>query len=259
MIGAPALCATAALRAGAGLVKIATWEHVLPFALAIEPGATGLMFQDDISANLRNLEQADPGNRAVLAVGPGIGQAPSAGRLVNALLAGPRTVVLDADGLNLLAASGQSPPTADPAAPPVVMTPHPGEFQRLALALGIEQDATHSKQRSPAAVALARAHRCIVVLKGPGTVVTDVQRLYVNTTGNPALSTAGTGDVLSGVIASLIAQSMSPFDAASLGVYLHGLAADLWANQYGPSGLTARDLAKRLPEAFQRHRANCGD
>lgn len=247
MIGAPALCAAAALRSGAGLVKLATTQAVLPWALTIEPSATGIVLTGRVREDLRRLDAADPLHHAVLAVGPGMGDAwpPS---LVQRLLGGPRAVVLDADGLNMLARAG-SARTGDA---PLVLTPHPGEFRRLAQPLGITRDPTDPAQRVAAATALARAHRAVVVLKGRHTVVADASRHRINTTGNPALATAGTGDVLTGIIASLIAQGLAPFDAASLGTHLHGLAADDWATMHGDAGMTASELATLLPGARQR-------
>jgi len=106
-------------------------------------------------------------------------------------------------------------------------------------------------------VSFAQGHQAVVLLKGAGSVITDGRRWRANQTGNPAMATAGSGDVLTGLIAALMAQGCDALDAASLGAHLHGLAADLWAKQHGPSGLTARDLAATLPEAFQQHRAAC--
>lgn len=252
MMGAPAICASAALRGGAGLVKIAAPAAVVPTALAIEPCATGIILGSDVQDNLCSLAGADPEHRAVLAVGPGMGPSDDARELVMELLRGKRTVVLDADGLNHLAATGQARPTPGP---DLVMTPHPGEFARLAKPLGITASPADPSTRPDAAAQLSLAHRAVVVLKGPRTVVTDGKHLYVNATaGNPAMATAGSGDVLTGLIASLIAQGMKPLDAAVLGVYLHGLAGDLWRENNGPSGLTARDLTDLLPKAFQQHR-----
>jgi len=250
MMGAPALCATAALRSGAGLVKIATPSNVLPVAIGIEPCATGVVVSATISDTLFNLDQADPHHKAVLAVGPGMGQSQTAGQLVGELLGGDRPVVLDADGLNLLAATGQSRPSNGPA---MVLTPHVGEYARLAKSAGITADATTSKGRTDAAVKMAKAQNAVVVLKGFQSIVSNGEQVYANHTGNPSLATAGSGDVLTGVIAALMAQHMPPFDAAVLGVYLHGLAADLWAKDFGSSGLTARDLANLLPQAFSVH------
>ena len=252
MIGAPALCAGAALRGGAGLVKIATDRRMLSTAIAIEPGATGVSLSGKALADVAAIDRADPDHRAVLAVGPGIGTETRSGRLVIELLGGKRSVVLDADGLNLLAATSDVRPTFGGG--DLIMTPHPGEFARLAQPWSIARSPTDPAQRPAAAAELARRHEAVVVLKGQNTIVTDGQRCYANTTGNPALATAGTGDVLTGLIASLRAQQLSPFDAATLGAYLHGLAADIFAERYGPSGLTARQLTNLLPEAFSRHR-----
>ncbi len=248
MIGAPALCARAALRTGAGLVKMAVPPAVLPAAITIEPSATGIGLGDDPTDAIALINQADPGGQAVLAVGPGMGQSDASGQLVHHILATPRTVVLDADGLNLLARSGK---THHADGPPLVLTPHPGEFARLARPLGITQSPTDPDQRPAAAAALAQAHHAVVVLKGRHTIITDGSRYRVNQTGNPALATAGTGDVLTGAIASLIAQGMTPFDAASLATHLHGAAADRWAMQSGPRGLRAQELADLLTEAMQ--------
>ena len=251
MMGAPALCAAAALRSGVGLVKIATDPMALPTAITIEPGATGIVHDADVSKAVGAIDQADPSHGAVLALGPGMGTADQARQLVLELLGGTRPIVLDADGLNLLASTGQ---TASGGSGGLVMTPHPGEFARLADPCGISLSATDPAQRPAAAAELARRHTAVVVLKGPGTAVSDGTNCYVNTTGNAALATAGSGDVLTGLIAALMAQGMSPLDAAVLGTYLHGMAADIFAQRHGISGLTATTLAELLPDAFDQHR-----
>jgi NAD(P)H-hydrate epimerase len=151
----------------------------------------------------------------------------------------------------------------------VILTPHPGEFRRLAAAVGIEADPIDPRGRSEAAAALAGRLGCIVVLKGAGTVVSDGLRTWVNQTGNAALATAGTGDVLTGVIAGLVAQfhreavprgaaagGLSLFDCARLGTRLHGLAADRWAGRHGTAGLLVRDLLDELPDAMQQMRSD---
>lgn len=249
MPGAPALCASAALRSGAGLVKIASHPTVIPTAISIEPSATGVVLggRDDLSA----LDAADPNQQAVLAVGPGLGTSDWAAHLVAMLMRGPRRAVIDADALNLIAQRGDLHRGGGAS---LVMTPHPGEFQRLARPLGIHESPTDDAQRPIAAVKLAKAHQAVVVLKGHRSIVTDGEKMFINPTGNPALATAGSGDVLTGAIAALLAQGMACFDAAQLGVYLHGLAGDQWAQKYGPSGLTARDLIDLLPDAFVQHR-----
>ncbi len=240
MIGAPAIAARAACRSGVGLVKIAAERAVLPFALTIEPSATGCVLEDAAS-----VAAADPRRAAVLAVGPGFGDGHD--ELVLALLDGPRAMVLDADGLNALARSGR----AAQRAAPLILTPHPGEFRRLAEPLDIALSPTDPGERSRAAAALAQAHDGVVVLKGADTVVSDGRRVYVNQTGNVALATAGSGDVLTGVAAALLAAGMTPFDAAVLAVYAHGLAADAWSDRHGPAGLRAQDLADELPLVFK--------
>ncbi|MCC7193466.1 MAG: NAD(P)H-hydrate dehydratase [Phycisphaeraceae bacterium] len=254
MIGAPALCARAAFRGGAGLVKIATIAEILPYALTIEPSATGIALPPDSGEAMRLIDEADPQMRAVIALGPGLGQSKLSRVLVDEILRGKRTVVLDADGLNLLAMTGKPRIETGSA---VVMTPHPGEFIRLAQPLGISERPTDPCTRSVAASKLADAHHAVIVLKGKGTIVCSPQprKGYLNTTGNAALATAGSGDILTGLIAALLAQNMAPFEAAVLAVYLHGLAADLWLQEYGAAGMRAMDLADLLPKAFEHHRA----
>ncbi|MCY3020570.1 MAG: NAD(P)H-hydrate dehydratase, partial [Planctomycetota bacterium] len=108
------------------------------------------------------------------------------------------------------------------------------------------------------AMLFAERHEVIVVLKGHGTIVTDGARIFVNPTGNPGMATGGAGDVLTGVIAALIGQGVSPFDASVLGVYLHGLAGDLAAKRLGVWSMLAGDLAEELPNAFLEHEKRQG-
>lgn len=250
MIGAPALCARAALRSGVGLVKVACPPSILPHVLTIEPSATGIALGNEPVDVLAQLDQADPQNTAILAVGPGLGQSTVRGELVAALLAGKRKIVLDADGLNLLSKNKRAMKAAEARTAPLILTPHPGEYRRLAEALGIDANPVAPDQRVQAASLLAQRLSAVVVLKGQHTVIIDGDRYALNPTGNPALSTAGSGDVLTGLIASLLAQGMSPFDAAQLGAYLHGTAADQWAKQHGTRGLRAIELADELPHVF---------
>jgi NAD(P)H-hydrate epimerase len=251
MLGAPALCATAAFRGGAGLVKIASLPNVLHAAIIIEPSATGIMLDLNPDLSAARLDEADAEGKAVLAVGPGMGRSEPMAELLDRLLAGKRTMVLDADGLNLLAERGSR---RSPAGAGLIVTPHPGEFRRLAGPLGIEQSPTDAQSRPRAAGAMAKALDAIVVLKGRHTIVSDGRRWYRNDSGSSALATAGSGDILTGLIAALAAQGMDRFDAAVLGVYLHGVAAELWVQRHGRSGLVARDLAAWLPTAFESHR-----
>lgn len=251
MIGAPALCARAALRSGVGLVKIACPAKILPHVLTIEPSATGIVLGSEPVDALAQIDLADPDHKAILAVGPGMGKDAVRNELVDALLQGSRPVVLDADGLNLLAQSlsRQDDDKANINAP-LVLTPHPGEYNRLAEPLGIDKDPTDPNQRTDAASLLASALNATVVLKGQNTVISTADCFAINPTGNPALATAGSGDVLTGTIASLIAQGMLPFDAARLGAYVHGAAADNWAKAHATRGLRAIELTDELPAVF---------
>ncbi|UCF32427.1 MAG: NAD(P)H-hydrate dehydratase, partial [Phycisphaerales bacterium] len=160
-------------------------------------------------------------------------------------------IVVDADGLNVLAAAGRFT-VNDPGR--VIITPHPGEMRRLLKGRGVNASFDNSpKQRRAAAVALVEEYGFTVVLKGRGTVVTDGKRLYINETGNAGLASGGTGDVLTGVIAGLLGQKMAPLEAAILGVYVHGLAGDFAAEELGRLSMDAVDVIEYLPEAFGEH------
>jgi NAD(P)H-hydrate epimerase len=250
MPGAPALAARAALRGGVGLCKIATRPDVLPHCLTLEPSATGIELAPD-GDGLLAIEAQDPSHAAVIAIGPGLGQSAEAAAWVDQALAGDWPTVLDADALNLLAktqAHVESPSR------PRVLTPHPGEFRRLAQSLGLTQSPTDPAQRPEAAARLAHAYQAVVALKGQHTVVTDGRRIFTNDTGNPAMSTAGAGDVLTGLIAALLAQGLAGFEATALAVHAHGLVADHWAERHGPAGMLARELADGVPAAMQQVR-----
>src|SRR5439155_18212461 len=146
-------------------------------------------------------------------------------------------MVIDADGLNALAAvdDGLSQPAG-----PRILTPHPGEFARLAKT---PTDAQPTRDDQIAqAKQLAAQHKIVILLKGHRTIITDGSRLAENTTGNPGMATGGTGDVLTGVITALVCQKLSPFDAAVLGAHVHGLAGDLAAAELGQVSLIASDL-----------------
>ena len=152
--------------------------------------------------------------------------------------------MLDADALNALA--GQTD-ILERLRRPIVITPHPGEFGRLTGRPTAEVQA----DREGNAVALARFEHLVVVLKGANTVVTDGARVYVNTTGNPGMAKGGSGDILTGVIAALIGQRFPAFDAAQLGVYVHGLAGDIARDHDGEIGMIAGDIVDALPDAFE--------
>jgi NAD(P)H-hydrate epimerase len=260
MIGAPALTATAALRSGCGLAVLAMPAPILPHALAIAPSATGLALPVDGAVALRPsavaalLDQYLHSFHA-LAIGPGLGAEPPQQQVVLRLVTQDAVpMVIDADAINALAAT---PDVARDLRAPAILTPHPAEFRRLAARVSVDGDPVDAASRPEATAALARRLGCVVVLKGPGTVVSSGIETWTATTGNVALATAGTGDVLTGVIAGLIAQfgrapfNLSLFECARLGVHLHGLAADRWAAAHGPAGLLASELAGEIPGAMQ--------
>ena len=254
MAGAAVLTAKGALRAGAGLVTLAVPASLstvcataVPEAttrLLPEPGAPG--YSGRLAADL---EGALDGHYQAVAIGPGLGTSPASRELVSFVLSrhrGPQ--VVDADGLNLVAA-GVGAPRSDER----VWTPHPGELQRLA-GTSPRGDA----ERIEAARDLATARGGVFLLKGHRTVAHDGTRCYLNLTGNPGMATGGSGDVLTGVIAALLGQGLDAFSAACLGAYIHGLAGDIAARDFTAVSMTALDLAERLPQAFARHARYAG-
>jgi NAD(P)H-hydrate epimerase len=181
----------------------------------------------------------------VVAFGPGAGVGAGVRDVLLELvqIQGLRLLV-DADGLNTLA--GCKGWEAKVAAS-VILTPHPGEMARLWKSLFRKRI---PENRLDQAGEVAQKTKTTVVLKGAGTIVTDGVRVYVNTTGNPGMATAGAGDVLSGVIAALAGQGLNDFDAAVLGVYVHGVAGDMAARDKGQISLIATDIVDFLPKAF---------
>ena len=249
MSGAISLTGKAALRSGAGLVQLAVPASCLPIVASFEPSymTTPLPADEagriDAGAQSRLMELVDAAT--VVALGPGVGRSAGLDQLVAWLyrdLAKP--LVIDADGLNALAE--QSSVLASHAGERV-LTPHPGEFARLTNRSPHDVPANREELASE----FARSNEIVLVLKGHRTFVTNGSRGAHNSTGNPGMATGGSGDVLTGVIAGLIAQGMSPFDAARLGAHLHGLAGDLAAAELSEVSLIASDLLDWLPAAFK--------
>lgn len=272
MIGGPAFAASAALRAGAGLAVLALPEPILAEALTVAPSATGLALPVDRAGALAPSKVAALLDERIsgydcIAIGPGLGADVPQQQIVTRLLGQEEVpLVVDADALNALAAVREFQRDLSASA---VLTPHPGEYRRLAAALGIDADPTDPGSRPAAAERLAQRLGAVVVLKGHQTIVSDGAHTWINSTGNVALATAGTGDILTGVIAGLVAQffkrnlgsgdrqvtaaaqgGVSLYDCARLGVSVHGTAADLWSRDRGDAGLLAADLLDRLPEAL---------
>ena len=227
--GAIVLCAEAALRAGAGLVSVATREAHVPVVLARRP-----------EAMVRAVESGDElrpllAQAGAIAIGPGLGQGEWSRAMLQLALAAGKPLVIDADALNLVAASTHAFTDA-------ILTPHPGEAARL-----LDTDvASVQRDRFAAAQAIARRYGAVVVLKGAGTIVAAPGVIpRVVDAGNPGMAVGGMGDVLTGAIAALRAGGMSAFDAASAGALLHSLAGDA-AAVAGERGLLPSDLFPHL-------------
>jgi NAD(P)H-hydrate epimerase len=252
MSGAAALAGRAALRAGAGLVRVATPKSILPIVAAIEPSLTTIALPEDNSGRISTktihalLEAA--GENDAVAFGPGIGTSGALRSILETLLEQePLRLVVDADGLNNLAGIKNWPARLKAK---LILTPHPGEMKRLWSGLLREELPTGRQEQ---AMQLAQRTNTIVVLKGAGTVVTDGEKVYINKMGNPGMATAGSGDVLTGIITALLGQGLGNFEAAVLGVYIHGLAGDIAAEKFGQVSLMTTDIIDSLPEAFLKN------
>lgn len=266
MLGAPVLASIAAMRAGAGGVRLAMPDLLLPHGLARNMSAIGfsLATHDGIlntQACVQTFDQSLDGARS-LVLGPGWGK-DAAGEdareviTLRAIAQDLVPVVLDADGLGCYASLND--PLPDTRAP-MVITPHPGEYRRLAQALRITADPLQTPE--DAAAQMASLIGCVVVLKSARTVVSDGMQHWTCESGHPCLATAGSGDVLAGIIAGLIAQhvrlevfeqpGLSLFEAACLGVEIHARAAQLWAiKQAASAGMLASDLLDLIPRAAE--------
>jgi NAD(P)H-hydrate epimerase len=256
--GAAILAARAAVRAGAGLVTAAVPEPLLAtvelgsvesMTLALPAGPGGQI----AAAAVDRLLAAAEGKQA-MALGPGLGQEEETAEAIRRLVREIEIpLVIDADGINAFAGRAGEIAGRYPAGRETVLTPHPGEMGRL---LGIST-AEVQADRVAAVRRAAKETAAVVVLKGHLTLVAIPEEeggeaeVYVNPTGNPALATGGTGDVLTGLLAGLLAQGLGAGEAACLAVYLHGLAGDLVAARRGDRGLAAGDLVDVLPVAFR--------
>lgn len=247
MLGAPVLAGTAALRMGAGLVQIAIPKPMLPAALSITPELIGMALAEKAGNNSALLKAAKQSDVVVL--GPGMGDSPAAGKRINALISLPVPMVVDADALNHLSRGKRWPSKFQAQA---VLTPHPGEMKRLIKLIGRENVPDDEAGRIDIAIAAATAFGQVIVLKGRRTVVTDGRRVYVNHTGDSTLSKAGSGDVLCGVLAALLALKMDRFDAACAAVHIHGLAGEIAGKHFGRRSALARDVINALPLANNR-------
>lgn len=242
--GAAALSAMGALRSGAGLVFLGVPQCIYEIEAVklTEPVVfpipeTNGCFASDAQADILNSIQ----NKDAVLIGPGIGSQPGALQAVLTVLKnfdGP--VVLDADGINLIAehkdiVRGRQAPT--------VLTPHEGEFLRLGGEL--------RKGRVNAGIEMAEDLGAVILLKGHDTVITDGSVCYINPTGNPGMAVGGSGDVLSGILVSLLGQGLPPILAAACGAWLHGAAGDICARELGQYGMLPTDMLRVLPRLMK--------
>lgn len=250
MTGAVMLSAASALTVGAGLVTAAVPESLLPI---VEGGLVEVMTAPLAETRQKSIAlEALPaienllGTVSVCAIGPGMSRYPEAKAIVRFVLERSGVpVVIDADGLNAL---GEDMSVLENRQIPIVLTPHPGEMSRL---LGTTVGELQSR-RMEAARAASSKWGVTVVLKGSGTIVAEPNgETYLNVTGNPGMATAGSGDVLTGIITGLIAQGIRPNAAAGIGTYLHGKAGDLIKETRGERGMIAGDLIRALPEVIK--------
>ncbi|MBX7073014.1 MAG: NAD(P)H-hydrate dehydratase [Pirellulales bacterium] len=250
MGGAIALAGMAALRGGAGLVRLATPASCHTIVASFNPCYMVAPLSADEKGALATEAREELAELAADATcvgcGPGLSTSAGVQQVVSWLYTHfTGAAVFDADALNVLAR--QRGALSLPGGPRI-LTPHPGEFRRL---LGAEGDYDEAA-REQVAAEFAANHRAIVLLKGHRTLVTDGERVSLNTTGNPGMATGGTGDVLTGLLVALLCQGLAPYDAARLGAHWHGLAGDLAAAELGEASLTARDLIDYLPAAIRR-------
>ena len=242
--GAAALASMGALRSGAGLVFLGVPRSIYaieavkltePVVFPL-PDADGKLSREAIPEILERLPKMD----AVL-VGPGLGQSQGACEVVKTVLEQATCpVVLDADGINMVAKHmdilrGRTAPT--------ILTPHDGEFVRLGGVIGAD--------RVTAAEQMAQELGCIMLLKGHHTVITDGSSTYINHTGNPGMAVGGSGDVLAGIIVSLLGQGIAPLEAAACGAWLHGAAGDRCAAELGQYGMLPTDMLNILPRLLK--------
>ncbi len=251
MTGAAALTSAGALRVGAGLVTLGTPKSLNPILEVKLTEVMTLPLPETVEGSLAleaksYILEAVERTKSVLAIGPGLSQHPETVALVHSLVReSDAPTVIDADGINALS---KSKDILSSLSPQTVLTPHPGEMARLIdeTVGALERDRIGIAQR------FAETHNLTLVLKGAPTVIAGSNgEVWINSTGNAGMATGGMGDVLTGLIAGLIAQGASSFDAAVLGVYLHGLAGDIVAESIGMHGLMAGDVLDSVPKAIQ--------
>ena len=238
-MGAAALCTKAALRTGIGLIEVHTPACGTDILQTLVPEA--MVVEDKGKVQITSVGKTE----ATIGIGPGIGISPVTKKAIHTLIIeSVKPLVIDADGINILASDQE---LLEHLPQDSILTPHPGEFQRLV------GDWTDDFDKLDKLRTLCKTHKINVVLKGAYSAVCDKHgNVHFNPSGNPGMATAGSGDVLTGIVASFLAQGLKPFDALRLGVYLHGKAGDLAAEKFGEQSLIASDIVDFIPQALTR-------
>ena len=256
MSGAISITGTACLRSGAGLVTLGMPRCSHGVVASFDPNYMTLPLPCDSDGRLNcdaEFALSIPLTRAsCVAIGPGLGRSDASDRLVAFLFENfERPLLVDADGLNALSESRIWQESVRGTTPPFsrlrILTPHPGEWERLC---GVS--AKDRVGQVEAAIDLAARTRCIVLLKGNQTLITNGKDSFINSTGNASMAVGGSGDCLTGIITALVCQRMEGLDAARLGAHLHGLAADIAHERLGTPSTLATDLIRYLPAAFRK-------
>ncbi len=239
-MGANVLASKACLRAGNGLVTSLVPNCGYPILQTAFPEAMCLTSGEK---HLINVEIENLSSYSALGIGPGIGTNLETLSLLLTLIKGYKNpMVLDADALNLIS---QNPELIELVPEGSVLTPHVGEFNRLV------GNASHSLERVEKQKAFSKKYKLILVLKGAHSSISNIDgTVWFNSTGNPGMATGGSGDVLTGIITSLLAQGYAPFDAARLGVFIHGKAGDIASSELGEASVIASDITERISSAF---------
>lgn len=250
MAGAAVLCGRAALKSGAGLVRFllpSLDDPIYPILQTAVPEATCVSYMPGMDFSVYTS----------IAAGSGLGSDSARLGMLSRIVENYKGVlVLDADALNLMSTNSHLASLVHNSQARIILTPHGGEAKRL---LGIKPgemfSISHPQAREDVAKSLVEKYNSIVVLKGAHTIVAESSEkginMYENTTGNPGMATGGSGDALTGLIASLAGQDFTPVDAARVGAFIHGLAGDLAAQDVGEMGMTALDITNQIPYALK--------
>lgn len=249
MAGSISLSAISALQSGSGLVTLAVPDRCLETAASFNPCLMTRPLADTGTGRFAPAAAEELGEFAdafdAFGIGPGMGTESGSVAVVRWFLGCERPRAIDADALNVIASMDDWP---ERLRGPAVLTPHPGEWQRIS-----GESAKDRQSQCAAAKRIAATTGTVVLLKGAATLVTDGHEEYINATGNPGMATGGSGDVLTGLITSLLGQGLGPFDAARLAAWIHGVAGDIAANRVGgTAGITAQHIADALPAAVAR-------